>query len=309
MRTLVSHGIRYPTFHQYGVSGPEQLISEMEVRNRAGLPRDVALLLGYAESGNRRLVRQAITAARQAGYEKISTWGSDEASADVAKAQLAAIAVDHEEGALAHRTYWHPEAVGDKKIDLPIVIWDTPAERLAEIRATGSKVLAYSTPNCSSVWPHTYRLHYGLALWRKGFDGACTYAYQHGDDLWRQAPAATGMAMCYPTADGVVETVQWEAVRAGIDDLRYFTALQEAIERANSRGDRDLAARAQRWVDQTLAPALDEAIKPTVRIAMNYRCQWIKAQYLDLDAMRAKMADWIEKLSRCEAPSSGGNGA
>ena len=296
MRTLVSHGIRYPTFYFGGTDLP-LLVREMEIRNRAGLPRDVALLVGYPSTGNRQQVRKAIELATQGGYRKISTWGSDEAKADVARAELAAIAVDHEEGALAHRTYWRPEAVGDQKIDLVMIGWDTSAERLAAIRASGSKVVAYGTPYGWSVWPHTHRLHHGLGLWRKGFQGAANYAYQHGDDLWGQVTAAEpSMVMCYPTADGVVETVQWEGVRAGIDDLRYLTALQGAIDRARSNGDGDLATRAKQWIDRTLAPALDEALEPTVRVNPNYRCQWLKAQYLDLDALRTKMAEWVERL-------------
>lgn len=85
-------------------------------------------------------------------------------------------------------------------------------------------------------------------------------------------------------------------LRAGVDDLRYLTALQQAIGRAKASGRSDLAARAQRWIDKTLACALDEALAPTVRPSSDYHCQWIKAQYLDLDAMRATMAEWIEQL-------------
>ena len=296
MRSLVSHGMRHPTFYVGGTDLP-LLVREMEVRNRAGLPKDVALLVGYPGTGNREQVRKALALAKQGGYERVSTWGSDEAKADVARAELAAIAVDHEEGALAHRTYWLPEAVGDQKIDLVMIGWDTPAKRLAAIRASGSKVVAYGTPFGWSVWPHTHRLHHGLGLWRKGFQGAANYAYQHGDALWGQVTAAEpSMVMCYPTADGVVETVQWAGARAGIDDLRYLTALQQAIARAKSRGRSDLATQADNWINQTLAPALDEALEPTVRIDPNYHCQWLKPQYLDLDALRAQMADWIEQL-------------
>jgi hypothetical protein len=139
--------------------------------------------------------------------------------------------------------------------------------------------------------------HHGLGLWRKGFQGAINYAYQHGDDLWGQVTAAQpSMAMCYPTADGVIETVQWEGARAGVDDLRYLTALQKAIGRARFDGRTELASQAQQWIDETLAPALDEALAPTVRIDWNYHCQWLKGPYLDLDSLRATMAEWIERL-------------
>lgn len=37
------------------------------------------------------------------------------------------------------------------------------------------------------------------------------------------------VAFAYPTVNGVVDTLQWEGVREGVDDVRYLTTLRKAI--------------------------------------------------------------------------------
>ena len=38
--------------------------------------------------------------------------------------------------------------------------------------------------------------------------------------------------MTYPTADGVIDTIQWEGYREGVTDLRYLATLQQAIRQS-----------------------------------------------------------------------------
>ena len=38
--------------------------------------------------------------------------------------------------------------------------------------------------------------------------------------------------MAYPTADGVIDTIQWEGYREGIDDLRYLATLNATLRKA-----------------------------------------------------------------------------
>ncbi len=59
------------------------------------------------------------------------------------------------------------------------------------------------------------------------------------------------MAMTYPTADGVIDTVQWEGFREGIDDVRYVCALEAAIARAKLDPAKvQEAARAEAWLQE-----------------------------------------------------------
>jgi len=292
MRSLQTHGIIYPTFYTTAI---DRLQAQMQMRNDAGLPGDLALLTGGCGSGLNVPLYQAAVA--EVGYRNVSVWGIDEASEEQVQQELEAIARTHADGGLVHRTYWHPDAVGDQKIDLVIAGWGTDAAKLEAMHASGSRVVAYSNPYSWSVYPYTYRLHYGLGLWSKGFDGGFNYCFQHADDLWHTM--ARPLAMCYPSADGVVETVQWEGVRAGVDDLRYLGALQRTIDLAQDSGDsgqQALAAEAQQWMDETLGALVDEAVRPTLQVEYNGRALYLRPTYLDLDALRDEMVEWIEQF-------------
>ncbi|TFH06713.1 MAG: DUF4091 domain-containing protein, partial [Nitrosomonadales bacterium] len=62
--------------------------------------------------------------------------------------------------------------------------------------------------------------------------GAMNYAYQHefGQSLWNDfddasATHARDHVFAYPTSDGVIDTIQWEGWREGVDDTRYLATL------------------------------------------------------------------------------------
>ena len=77
----------------------------------------------------------------------------------------------------------------------------------------------------------------------------------------------------YPTADGLVDTIQWEGYREGIDDLRYLGTLRNAIAAAQKAGGAQakLAAQAQAFLDGMDVTG-------------------------DLYAIREQMIDWTLKL-------------
>ena len=105
--------------------------------------------------------------------------------------------------------------------------------------AAGHKILSYNNPQGGAEEPETYRRNYGLALWHAGFDGACTYAYQHSfGHAWDDFDDNTyrDHNMTYPTVNGVISTVQWEGYREGYDDLRYLATLENWIEQGKRHG-------------------------------------------------------------------------
>lgn len=78
----------------------------------------------------------------------------------------------------------------------------------------------------------------------------------------------------YPTADGVIDTIQWEGYREGIDDLRYLATLQKAIEDALAAGGQ-AAQRAEEA--QVFVEGMDVSG--------------------DLDALREEIIGWILRLT------------
>ena len=78
--------------------------------------------------------------------------------------------------------------------------------------------------------------------------------------------------MAYPTVDGVIDTLQWEGYREGVDDTRYLATLLDAIDKVEPSKGKDADA-ARKWLD---------------RLDING----------DLDAIRVQMIDWILKLRK-----------
>jgi hypothetical protein len=87
--------------------------------------------------------------------------------------------------------------------------------------------------------PQVNRLYTGYLLWRTDLYGAFASDYQ---TCWGTNPfddsdpgAAAGRAMyrpammTYPAANGVIDTIQWEAAREGVTDVRYLTTFYAAL--------------------------------------------------------------------------------
>ncbi|HJN19106.1 MAG TPA: DUF4091 domain-containing protein, partial [Armatimonadota bacterium] len=139
-------------------------------------------------------------------------------------------------------------------------------------------IFNYGNPQCGVEEPHTYRRNFGLLLWEAGYDGAMDYAYQHSfGHEWNDFDSQSyrDHTMAYPTVNGVIDTIQWEGFREGVDDVRYLTTLIEAIEAAEAAGGRKarLADDSRSWI---------ESIDP----------------HDDLDAIRGEMIRRIIRLRK-----------
>jgi hypothetical protein len=132
-------------------------------------------------------------------------------------------------------------------------------------------------PQVGNEEPETYRRHFGVELWKEGLDGAMDYAHQHGfGHVWNDFddPTYRDRVFAYPTLDGVIDTLQWEGFREGVDDVRYLTTLVQHIEKAKTDPAKQrLAKEAEQWV-------------ATIDVAA------------DLDGLRGKTVEWILRLSR-----------
>ena len=72
--------------------------------------------------------------------------------------------------------------------------------------------------------PEYNRRQNGLAAYLAGYSALCNYAHHYGpynDDATGYRP----MVFAYGIYDGVLDTLQWEGFREGVDDIRYATAM------------------------------------------------------------------------------------
>jgi hypothetical protein len=83
------------------------------------------------------------------------------------------------------------------------------------------------------------------------------------------------MVLAYPISDGLVDTLQWDGFRAGIDDIRYATKLRQLANEAIDSGDLD-RVEAGRKVRQWFA--------------------MMDGSSVDVNAVRVEMIEKIENL-------------
>ena len=160
--------------------------------------------------------------------------------------------------------------------DVPASMGRTHAQNWHE---GGATVTTYAAPFAGAENPELWRRNKGIRLYTSNFDGCNEYVWYEGYSVWNEfafkSPQYKCFCVVYPTADGVVDTVEWEALREGFDDVRYLTLLRRLAREAMRSNDRDLVRlgrRATAWA------------------------KLIDSESVDLDEMRLTAADWIVRL-------------
>ncbi len=141
------------------------------------------------------------------------------------------------------------------------------------IHARGFKCYTYMNPMPGVFFPEMHRRNPGLGLWRVGFDGISNWSFTHiygsvtdNSFIW---------SYVWRTEDGVIDTLNWEAFREGVDDVRYLTTLLAALKRARGVFPNDpLVADSDKWLRQ------------------------VDIEKGDLDQIRGEMIRRIEQLEK-----------
>jgi hypothetical protein len=146
----------------------------------------------------------------------------------------------------------------------------------------GSKIWPIWNPQGGLENADLNRRNHGLLVWKSRCDGVTEYLYSM-EQAWLEAASAAASAagdgvhsMVYRTTDGVIDTIQWEGYREGVDDVRYVTTLQQAIAEAKNSADKArvaIANEAERYLDR------------------------VDVHYGNLDEIRARMVEFILALN------------
>jgi hypothetical protein len=257
LEDLFDHGVTNPTVYQH--HSDDLLPRVLELRNQAGIDSTPLFIhaegnnLGFgtpSESGKleqlKQEVRNVVTVAEAEGYSDIYFYGIDEATGSALEAQRPAWEAIHEAGGKVFVAGYTAELVppgnfelvGDIQ-DLLICAGEPSAEEAAKWHSVGHKIFCYANPQVGEEKPETYRRNYGLLLWQTDYDGAMDFAYQYSYcNIWNDFDHATyrDHVFAYPTVDGVIDTIEWEGWREGVDDVKYLTTLLELIEEAKTEG-------------------------------------------------------------------------
>ncbi len=105
----------------------------------------------------------------------------------------------------------------------------------------------YANQHVGAEDPELNRRQNGLAAYLSGYSALCNYAHHLGpyNDV---SQTYKPMVFVYGTADGVIDTLQWEGFREGVDDIRYATLMLSLAREAEMSADiavRHLAGKAK----------------------------------------------------------------
>ena len=149
-----------------------------------------------------------------------------------------------------------------------------------EWHSYGAKSVTYAGTFTGPENPDVWRRNKGIRYWYADFDGVHEYHFHASDvNRWNDF-IETGVycqfGIVYYTADGLVSTLAWEALREALDDVRYCSLLRLRAEAALKSSDpetRRLGRAALVWQD---------GVDPE--------------HVADLDAFRRETSGWIGKL-------------
>jgi hypothetical protein len=246
LRNLVSHGVTNPQ-----INGPFGY--SLSVRSQEGMSNKIIYLLGFRikeyigniDSLKAEVIKLKATAANYS-VDTLYIYGIDEQDLDT-PAIRAAISAVHELGVKVFCAEWYSHyqtSIADV-LDL-LVDAQAPDPALAALyHGYGHKIFNYENPQAGVEQPDTYRRNYGLLLWQKDYDGAMDFAYMwHFYNIWNDFDGIKAdyghryrdTNFVYPTVDGVIDTVQWEGFREGVDDSRYLSTLMDRVTYAKRKG-------------------------------------------------------------------------
>lgn len=143
--------------------------------------------------------------------------------------------------------------------------------------ACGVLAANYASPHIGPENPDFIRRTHGLDLYKANADGTHNYALNASpwNDFSGTQYNYRSFNMVYPASDGFVETIEYEAFREAVDDVRYATLLKTLAHEALSSGNVDsvyLGRMALQWL-----ALLDTSV-------------------CDLNHARLEMINWILKL-------------
>ncbi len=159
--------------------------------------------------------------------------------------------------------------------DIPAHVNRTQAESW---HAGGALQSSYAAPFTGPTNPFLRRRSNGIRMYLANYDGVNEYNWYEGYHIWNEflSPAHyNNFNIVYPTYDGVLDTIPWEALREAFDDVRYASLLRLRARDALATDDtakHDIAKQALLWIGS------------------------IDPETIDLDEMRATMVQWILKL-------------
>jgi hypothetical protein len=250
LQDMKDHGVLYPTLFQQDNT---KLDTVLRIIETAGLPHDKIYLLGswsghnaYIGNGKSPAELAAIAATvinwrnhtETYGYQNTYFYGIGEAQTkgiNIQSQRPAWQQVHTSGGKIFTDGFDYEMASVADIVDTGITAYTPNTTAVGIFHGYNHKIMSYGNPQVGIENPEIYRKNYGFALLNAGYDGTMDFAYQYteGKSIWNDydAPTFDGIhkyrdhVFAYPTTNGVIDTIQWEGFREGVDDTRYADTL------------------------------------------------------------------------------------
>ena len=203
-------------------------------------------------------LRDTIAKTRALSLEKLGhtdfySYGIDEGGPGAIRAERDAWRIAHEAGGKVGVTsFAHRELLF--ALDL-MILPGLPSEgREKEVRlfhdANPASLCGwYANPHCGPENPDYFRRIHGLTAWQAGYDVSLNYCWWRNN--WNDMavpyePNLRSIVSVYGAADGVLDTLAWEGIREGLDDIRYATLCKQLALKAADSPDGDVMLKGRR---------------------------------------------------------------
>lgn len=193
----------------------------------------------YTESRHQLTNAVARVRERYGDKTKAMSYGYDEAGADVIRTERAAWRSVHEQGGLTLvSSRFQPYVLYALDAALvPSAPSPFRAANAAALHASNPDMLVgwYAGPHAGPENPDLARMQYGWQTWRSGYDMVAQYAlFRKG---WAEFNRSfennlRSLTLAYQADDDLIDTLQWEGIREGLDDIRYATLLKQLATKA-----------------------------------------------------------------------------
>lgn len=98
--------------------------------------------------------------------------------------------------------------------------------------AIKGKLISYAGPFAGPDNPDLMRRSHGMRMYRANYDGFFMLSYVEALHSWNERVRGTyrNFSMAYPTVEGPVNSIAFEGLREGLDDIRYATLMRQLAE-------------------------------------------------------------------------------
>jgi len=236
-----------------------------------------------------RILRKQIADAaelceRVLGHTDFYSYGVDEGGPDTIRAERAAWRTAHDAGGKVMVSS-HPRQRLLFALDYMVMPGMPCEERELEIRKfheanPDSLTGWYANPHSGPENPDYFRRIHGMMAYKGGYDLSSNYCWWRNNWNDMATPYESylrNLTMVQATRDDVLDSLAWEGIREGLDDIRYATKLKQLALQALQSKDGDTMLLGRR--------------------ALGYLAYWDEKRG-DMDAYRYEAINYILQMAK-----------